>query len=409
MPDLFRALQAAASRRVVLLQLLGSMLLLGAVGSGAAQAELKTDQLRLPPGFSIEVLVDDVPNARQLALSEDGTLFVGTRRAGVVYAVRNALSTPGPARQIATDLTMPSGVAVRDGALYVGAVNRILRYDAIDSWLTEHADDSALPSPVMVTDSLPDKGHHGWKYLKFSPDGTLFVPVGAPCNICLSPDPRFAALLTMDLATGATSLYAEGIRNTVGFAWHPETGELWFTDNGRDMLGDDVPEEEINVATAAGQHFGYPFEHAGYLPDPEFGPQRKAQLGDRPLHKPRVKIQAHSAALGIAFYSGEGFPEQFSNALFVAEHGSWNRTSKVGYRVSVVRDTGNDTPVYEPFIEGWLDGEDNWGRPNDVLVTPTGDLLISDDQAGVVYRVVYAGPATNTLARLDYREGTTGE
>ena len=204
----------------------------------------------------------------------------------------------------------------------------------------------------------------------------------------------------MESDTGRTDVYAEGIRNTVGFAWHPQTGELWFTDNGRDMLGDDVPEEEINVATGPGQHFGYPFEHAGYLPDPEFGPQRSAQVGDRPLQKPRVKIQAHSAALGVTFYDGERFPERYRNALFVAEHGSWNRSSKVGYRVSVVRNTTGETPVYEPFIEGWLEDEENWGRPNDVLVTPDGALLVSDDQAGVIYRVTYDDEPQNAVTAL---------
>ena len=361
-----------------------------------AKDPLPLEQLRLPPGFSIDVLIDDVPNARQLALGEDGTLFIGTRRAGKVYAVANALSAPAPARVIADDLRMPSGVAVHDGALYVGAVSRIFRYPAIERWLA--ANESGRPTAETITDALPEEGHHGWKYLKFSPAGVLYVPVGAPCNICLSKDPRFAALLTMDTTTGQTALFAEGIRNTVGFAWHPQTQQLWFTDNGRDMLGDDVPPEEVNVATAPGQHFGYPFEHAGYLPDPKFAKQRAKAIGERPLEAPRVNIQAHSAALGVDFYAADQFPAEYEHALFIAEHGSWNRSSKVGYRVSVVTDTTADEPTYTPFIEGWLQGEQDWGRPNDVLVTPAGNLLISDDKAGVVYRVTYQAPAT-TAAR----------
>ncbi|MEM9743156.1 MAG: PQQ-dependent sugar dehydrogenase [Pseudomonadota bacterium] len=364
--------------------------LLLALGTSPAAVgdALPMERLAVPAGFVIEVLIDDTPNARQMALGADGTLFVGTRRAGRVYAVENALTEPAKARVIADDLRMPSGVAVHDGNLYVGAVNRVLRFSAIEAWLAAHAD--GQPKAEIITDALPTDGHHGWKYLKFSPSGTLHVPVGAPCNICLSKDPRYASLLTLDLASGSTELYAEGIRNTVGFDWHPETGDLWFTDNGRDMLGDDVPPEEVNVAPRAGLHFGYPFEHAGTIADPEFGKQRVRTLGERALEKPKVKIQAHSAALGIDFYDGAAFPEDYRHALFIAEHGSWNRSSKVGYRISVVLDP-NGAATYRPFIEGWLDDEENWGRPNDVLVTPAGNLLISDDQAGAIYRVRYVG------------------
>jgi glucose/arabinose dehydrogenase len=235
-----------------------------------------------------------------------------------------------------------------------------------------------------VTDTLPDKSHHGWKYLGFAPDGALFVPVGAPCNVCLSDDARFASILRMDPDTGNTTIHARGIRNTVGFAWHPETGQLWFTDNGRDMLGNDVPAEEINVVTGPDQHFGYPHVHAGDILDPKFGTDTDPEN----YVAPSVKIQAHSAALGVDFYTADQFPDTYKNALFVAEHGSWNRSSKVGYQVSVV--TFDDSgPHYEAFVTGWLDGQKNWGRPNDVLMAPDGSLLISDDQAGAVYRVSY--------------------
>ncbi len=244
------------------------------------------------------------------------------------------------------------------------------------------------PNLEQITDDLPKKRHHGWKYIKFGPDGQLYVPVGAPCNICLSDDPRFASLLTMNPATGVTSIFAHGLRNTVGFAWHPTTAALWISDNGRDMLGDDIPAEEINVATQAGAHFGYPFVHADGIDDPKFG-DHKAR-GDQSFIPPTLEIQAHSAALGMAFYTAEQFPNEFKQALFVAEHGSWNRSNKVGYRVSVVTTNANGDLHYAPFAEGWLQGEKNWGRPNDVLVTPTGDLLVSDDQLGVVYRISYS-------------------
>ena len=350
-----------------------------------AAASPKLEELRLPPGFSIEVVTNTVPNARQMAVSDAGVLYVGTRRAGNVYAVTGWQPDAEPAalrvRTIATDLTMPSGLVWHEGSLYVGALNSVLRYRNIDDRLD-------LPGePDIITDAMPDKQHHGWKYLSIGPDGALYVPVGAPCNICKSADPRFASILRMNRETGATTLYAEGVRNTVGMAWHPISKRLYFSDNGRDRLGDDVPAEEINVVSRAGQHFGYPYMHAGDISDPKFGEGRKPEEFQPPL----LKIQAHSAALGLDFYTAttaNAFPEKFTNALFIAEHGSWNRTQKVGYRVSVMFETDSG-PQYAPFVTGWLQGQANWGRPNDVLVTDAGNLLISDDQTGSIYRVSY--------------------
>ncbi len=340
---------------------------------------------KLPPGFSIEALNFSVPNARQMALTDAGTLIVATRRAGNVYAVPNALTDEAPeVITLLKDLQMPSGVAVHGGDLYIGAVNLILKVADIE--------ENLRPDPAVqtVTDALPDHPHHGWKYLKFGPDEQLYVPVGAPCNICLEEDPRYASLLRMDPATGATELWAEGIRNTVGFAWHPETGQLWFSDNGRDMLGDDVPAEEINIIERPGQHFGYPFVHAGDVPDPEFGDHEAA--ADKTFVDPAVKIQAHSAALGLTFYADSQFPPQYANALFIAEHGSWNRSEKVGYQISVVTAGREGKLDYTPFITGWLEGQTTLGRPNDVMVAPDGSLLISDDQQGLIYRVRYSEP-----------------
>ena len=340
------------------------------------------EDLVAPEGFIVDILVDDVKNARQMALTDGGTLIIGTRRSGRVYAVPNALTAPDPeVITLLKGLKMPSGVAVRDGDLYIAATSEVLKVEDIDEHL------APKPPTVTITDDLPDKRHHGWKYIKFGPDQQLYVPVGAPCNICLSDDERFASLLRMDPSSGATELWAAGIRNTVGFAWHPEIGDLWFSDNGRDMLGDDVPPEEINRIGGPGQHFGYPFVHARGIVDPEFGDH--AAANDLETIPPTLEIQAHSAALGMDFYTGDAFPAAYRHALFIAEHGSWNRSSKVGYRVSVVLERGDEL-VYRPFIEGWLQGEKAWGRPNDVLVTPGGDLLISDDAEGVVYRVRYA-------------------
>ena len=340
-------------------------------------------RLRLPEGFSIRTLTADAPEARQMALSADGTLFVGTRRQGDVYAIPNALTAkPSKVLTLASGLKLPNGVALDGVDLYVAEVNRILRFPGIQPWVD--AGGKSPPPHEVVTDRLPDKTHHGWKYIKFGPDGQLYVPVGAPCNICLSEDPRFAALLRMDPKTGSATIYASGIRNTVGFAWHPATEELWFSDNGRDRMGDDVPPEEINVASRPGQHFGYPFLHGSGILDPRFG-------DDAPnleFTPPRLEIQAHAAALGLDFHTHDQFPPRYRGALFIAEHGSWNRSAKVGYQVSAVTFEDGE-PRYAPFITGWLEGERQWGRPVDVLAAPDGSLLISDDQQGAIYQVTW--------------------
>ena len=346
------------------------------------QAAPDLSKLRLPEGFAIRALTSEAANARQMALAADGTLYVGTRRAGVVYAIPDALTAEAPeVITIARGLTMPSGLAMRGNDLYVAALNRVLRFADVGGRLNE----GGKATYEVVTDSLPDHRHHGWKYIKFGPDGQLYVPVGAPCNICLSEDPRYAALLRMDPDTGAAEIIAEGIRNTVGFAWHPATGELWFTDNGRDLMGDDLPPEEVNVISEAGQHFGYPFRHGQDIadPDPKFTPPPEFEFVP-----PVVDIQAHSAALGVDFYTGRQFPPPYQGALFIAEHGSWNRSAKVGYQVSLVT-FPDGQPRYAPFITGWLQGERNWGRPNDVLAAPDGSLLVSDDQQGAIYQVTW--------------------
>ena len=341
-----------------------------------------------PPGFAdtvvgdfrLSVVTDEVPGARQIAETESGLLLVGSLRDGNLYAVVPAADGKAEVVTFASGLTVPSGLALIGGDLYVGALDRVLRYRAIETTYRDN------PQPEIVTDKLPDERHHGWKYLCVGPDGFLYVPVGAPCNICESEDPRFASILRMDPDTGETTIYAAGVRNSVGMAWHPETGELWFSDNGRDMLGDDIPPEEINRVTVPGAHYGYPYVHAGDILDPRFGE------GHSPADyvPPEVRIQAHSAALGLAFYTGDQFPASYRNALFIAEHGSWNRSSKVGYRVSVVRFT-EAGPTYEPFLDLWLKDEKVTGRPNDVLVSRDGSLLISDDKVGAVYRVTYQG------------------
>ena len=315
-----------------------------------------------------------------MSLSPDGTLFVGTRPSGRVYALRDEDGDHKAERVIvlARDLNNPNGVAFKDGDLYVAEINRILRYTNIEAQLDNP------PQPEIVNDAFPTNRSHGWKFIRFGPDGLLYVPVGAPCNICNRGDP-YASIGRLD-TNGNFSIIARGIRNTVGFDWHPETGELWFTDNGRDRMGDDVPPDELNRITANGQHFGYPYCHGTNIADPVFGDQRSCGEFVAPVQN----LGPHVAALGMRFYTGDMFPEEYRNQIFIAEHGSWNRSSKIGYRITLVRLNGNRAVSYEPFAKGWLQGESNWGRPVDVLVMPDGSLLVSDDQAGLIYRISYS-------------------
>jgi glucose/arabinose dehydrogenase len=350
--------------------------------SRGAPTDLPLDRVRLPKGFHIAVYASDVKNARSLALGPDGTLYVGTRTAGKVYGIPNADGDVRGDRvvTIAEGLTMPNGVAFKDGSLFVAERSRILRFDDIGHRL------EASPKPVVVTDRLPTADHHGWKFIAFGPDGYLYVPIGAPCNICESKEPEFATITRMRPDGSAFEVFAHGIRNSVGFDFHPETKELWFTENGRDELGDDVPTDELNRAPKAGMHFGYPYCHEGTIPDPEFGAKRKCDE----FTPPEQKLGPHVAALGMRFYTGAQFPAEFKNQVFVAEHGSWNRSTKIGYRVMLVRMEAGKPKSYEVFADGWLKDDDVWGRPVDVLVMPDGALLVSDDEAGAIYRISYA-------------------
>ncbi|MEQ8232917.1 MAG: PQQ-dependent sugar dehydrogenase [Gammaproteobacteria bacterium] len=350
-----------------------------------AQAAPDLSRLRLPAGFHIAVYATGVDNARQLALAPDGILYVGTRRAGRVYAVvdADADKVGEKVHVLARDLFMPSGVAWRDGSLYVAEVNRILRFDDIAARLERPG------TPVVVSDTLPSETHHGWKFIAFGPDGRLHVPVGAPCNVCEPPAP-FASILSMAPDGSDVATVARGVRNSVGFDWHPDTGELWFSDNGRDWLGDDRPPGEINRVDSPGAHFGFPYVHGGDILDPEFGSGHAAA----DYTPPALRLGAHVAPLGIEFYRGVAFPADYAGALFVAEHGSWNRSEKAGYRVMVARFTADGSVAsYVPFIEGWLRGDAYWGRPVDIETMADGSLLIADDHAGVVYRVTYTAPA----------------
>jgi len=348
----------------------------------SAQAAPPVERIKLPPGFRIEVLTDDVPGARGMTLSPRGTLFVGSRGEGKVYALASPLAPDPKPRVIARGLSMPVGVAFLDGALYVSSTSRIVRLDDIESRLDKP------PQPLTISDRFPTETHHGWKFIAFGPDGYLYVPVGAPCNICARDENRYANIMKMKPDGSDLQVVAKGVRNTVGFAWHPASHELWFTDNGRDWLGDDQPDDELNRLTQAGQHFGYPYCHAGNIADPEFGKQRACT----DFVPPVAKLGAHVAALGMRFYTGTQFPAEYrQNNVFIAEHGSWNRSERSGYRIMrIVLDDSGRVLRQEVFAEGWLQGGSPWGRPVDVQVAPDGSLLVSDDMADAIYRIRYA-------------------
>ncbi|HXZ51308.1 MAG TPA: PQQ-dependent sugar dehydrogenase [Burkholderiales bacterium] len=344
---------------------------------GACAGGLPLNDIQLPQGFRIE-LVARVPNAREMALGDHGTLFVGSFARGEVYALRAGSREP---LVIAHGLANPIGVAFRGGALYVSAVSRILRYDDIEARL------EAPPQPVDVRGDLPTETWHGAKFIAFGPDGRLYVPVGFPCNVCEKDPRRYGGIFRMRPDGGRLELYATGIRNSVGFDWNPQTGSLWFTNNGRDMMGDDVPPDTLNRAPRPGMNFGFPYCHAGDIPDPQFGRERACA----DFSKPAMKLGAHVAPLGMRFYTGTQFPPAYRSQIFIAEHGSWNRSTKVGYRVTLVTVKDDAAVSYAPFATGWLQGESAWGRPADVLVAPDGALLVSDDLAGAIYRISYAG------------------
>jgi glucose/arabinose dehydrogenase len=339
--------------------------------------DIPIDKIKLPPGFHISVWAEGMPNARSIAVGEKGTVFVGTRLVGNVYAVVDK----GDRREvkvIAKELHRPNGVVFKDGALYVAELSRILRFDKIEDRLDDP------PSPVVVFDQLPKDEPHGWKFLALGPDGKLYFNIGAPCNIC-EPPPTHANISRINPDGSGYEIYAYGVRNSVGMDWHPVTKELYFTEHGRDWMGDDVPSDELNHAPRGGLHFGYPYCHQGDILDPEFGRGRSCADYTPPL----VKLGPHVAAVGMRFYTGDMFPAEYKNRIIIAQRGSWNRTQKSGFRLMQVTLVPEQPPKYEAFAEGWLQGEEFWGRPVDVQVMRDGSLLVSDDYNGALYRIAY--------------------
>lgn len=346
--------------------------------------ELKA--LRLPVGFSISVYSDQVENARAMAVSPSGIVFVASRTTGKVFAVvdSNQDFIADKVITVAEGLDSPIGVTLLKGALYVSEISRVVRIDNIEQTYANK------PAIQVVKDDFPKDKWHGEKIIKAGPDGKLYIPIGAPCNVCDKETEPYAKIYRMDPDGSNFEVYARGIRNSVGFAWEPTTKELWFTDNGRDLLGDNMPSCELNRATRAGQHFGFPFCHSGVLLDPEFGANKSCA----DYVAPEAKLGPHVAPLGLAFYEGTQFPEQYRRQLFVAEHGSWNRTQKIGYRVQLITLVNNQVITDTPFIEGFVQGDKVLGRPVDVAFLRDGSMLVSDDFRGRLYRVTYSAPPT---------------
>ncbi len=351
--------------------------------NGGTRNKTQHDNLgfALPAGFDISVYAENVPGARSLSLGNNGTVFVSTRGQGKVYAIvdTNKDYKADKIFTIASNLNVPNGVAFKNGSLFVAEINRILRYDDIENRLEDS------PKPVVIYNKFPGIFHHGWKFIRFGPDGKLYVPVGAPCNICFSKEKIFASITRMDVDGSNFEIFAKGIRNSVGFDWNPVTKVLWFTDNGRDMLGDNIPPDELNRAPEKGLHFGYPFFHGNGIRDPEFGKEKDPNNYTTPAQE----LGPHVASLGMRFYTGSMFPVEYKNQIFIAEHGSWNRSEKIGYRITVVKLVKNNPVSYKPFATGWLKGNTVSGRPVDLQIMPDGSILVSDDYSGVIYRITY--------------------
>lgn len=339
----------------------------------------KLPKLKVPAGFKVEVWASGVLDARSLRQGDKGTVFVSSLFvASKVYAVTDK----GGKREVKTivdKLELANGIEFYKGALYVATPKQILRLDNIEASL------DSPPKPVLVTDKLPGDAHHGWKYLRVGPDGKLYVPVGAPCNIC-NPDERYAAIFRMNLDGSGVETVAKGVRNTVGFDFHPVTKELWFTDNQRDWLSEDMPVDELNRITAPGkQHFGFPFCHSGLMTDPEFGWGHTCDE----FVKPAALLGPHMAPLGMRFYTGKMFPQKYQGAIFITRHGPWNRTKKdADVAVAFLDKNGRVTSI-EPFLTGFVANNTYIGRPVDVMTMPDGSILVSDDHAGAIYRVSY--------------------
>ncbi len=334
--------------------------------------------LKAPPGYTVSVFAQDLPKARQMALGDRGTLFVGSRD-GKVYALTLNGDQVARKRTVASGITDPAGIAFGNGALFVSARTKILRFDNVEQDLDRP------PAPVTIIEGFPDKERHGSHIMGFGPDSKLYISVGSPCNVCEPKADEYGTILRVNADGTGREVFARGIRNTVGFDWHPKTGELWFTDNGQDEIGLDRPDDELNRVARAGEHFGFPYCHGKGIADPQFGAKRACSE----FTPPAFGLGAHVAALGMAFYAGERVPQQYQGSILVARHGS-HPPIRVGYDVVRVVMRDNRAESMEPFLTGFLQGRKFWGRPVDVLVLADASVLIADDLNGAIYRVAPA-------------------
>jgi glucose/arabinose dehydrogenase len=342
--------------------------------------EIPLDRLTVPEGFTVELWAHGIPGARAMARGDEGKVYVGTRQIGRVYEITDT-GEERTSRVVVDKLVQPAGVAFHEGSLYVMAIDKVLRFDGIES--------DPEVAPVDLTDgfNLPPEQHHNWKYIAFGPDGKLYVPFGAPCNIC-EPGDEYAQIRRYNADGSDMEVLARGVRNTVGFDWHPETQELWFTDHGRDWMGDDVPEDELNRMSEVGLHFGFPYCHAEGVPDRDIQKDNPCEGVTLPV----ITMGPHAAVMGVKFYTGDMFPDEYRNAMLIARKGSWNRTEKFGYDVvRVTADPDGSNAAIEPFMTGFLDEEADtfWGRPAYLMQMPDGSMLVSDEQMGAIYRVSY--------------------
>ncbi len=349
------------------------------------------DTLNLPKGFEISIFADNLDSPRQISETDNGFILFGSKKGDNIYALFDK-DQDGYAEKrilVAEGLQNPTGVTVHEGDLYFAEIDTIWIIKDIDKWLSKNSE--TLPEKTIFMNNLPSETWHGFKYIDFGPDGNLYIPVGVPCNICLDPqikDPRFAAI--HKYKDGELITVADGVRNSVGFDWHPVTKKMYFSDNGRDWLGDDSPSCELNVVDKEGSFFGYPYKHSKDVIDPEFG--HLIPYVDKKFVDPIAELGPHVAPLGITFYDNDAFPAKYKNSLFIALHGSWNRTKKSGYTVVFVKLDDDGNYLYqESFISGWLSNESAWGRPVSPFIMRDGSMLVSDDKYNAIYRISYKG------------------
>ncbi len=362
----------------IILPLLISSFTYAETSNSQQSTNLPLEKIKLPPGFSIQLWAT-IPDAKSLAIGKQGTVFVSSKTTGSIYAISQSDGKEKQVRIIANGLKSPSGITYHEGTLYVTALNRIFRFDQIENNLDQ------INEPVIIYDNLPKESFHSTRYMAVGHDNLLYISVGAPCDACEADPMRYALIARLNPNGSNFEVYAQGIRNSLGFDWHPKTHELWFSDIGRDWMGEDLPPDELNYAATQGLHFGFPNCHAGKILDPKYGAKRGCDKSQAPI----AELEPHVSPHGIKFYSGRMFPPEYHDQLIIAEHGSWNRRAPVGFRLQHFQLKNNQIVKKEIFAEGWFNDQKVWGRPTDLLVMPDGALLVSDDLAGAIYRISY--------------------